>query len=287
MRELEGKVAVITGGASGIGLALARRFGAEGMQLVIADVERPALAKAAAELEAEGRTVLAAPTDVSSAGEMDALAAATLDRFGAVHLVCNNAGVGGGGGSMWELRTEDWQFTLGANLWGVIHGIRVFVKHLVAQGEGHVVNTASMAGLVSVPGIGPYNATKHAVVTLSETLYGELQAAAPGVGVSVLCPGFVNTRIFDSERNRPEALRDPAAAADDPELAERREQIAKFMATTMPPAEVAEQVLDAVRAGRFYVFTHEGTEAIVARRVERMGAGKTPEVGAGGICGGE
>ncbi|MEE2677603.1 MAG: SDR family NAD(P)-dependent oxidoreductase, partial [Myxococcota bacterium] len=184
MQELSGKVAVVTGGASGIGHALATRFAEEGMKLVLLDVEAGPLDEAARGFEAQGVEVLAQRLDVSDAAAMDAAGAAALERFGAVHVLCNNAGVGSGG-PMWELTTEDWEFCLRPNLWGVIHGIRVFAKHLVAQDEGHIVNTASMAGLVSVPGMGPYNVTKHAVVTLSETLYHELAALGSQVGVSV------------------------------------------------------------------------------------------------------
>ena len=279
MKDLTGKVAVITGGASGIGFGMARRFGAEGMKLVLADVERPALDKARAELEAEGCEVLAVPTDVADAEQMDALAERTLAEFGAVHLVCNNAGVAGGG-VMWELSTQDWEFVLRVNLWGVIHGVRVFVKHLVAQGEGHIVNTASVAGLISVPGLGPYNVTKHAVVTLSETLFAELSEAAPGVGVSVLCPGFVKTRIYESDRNRPEHLGGPLPAEDekDPEVAERRVQLAAFMATAMPPAELAQHVLDAVRERRFYILTHPAITPAIGHRVQRIVEGQSPAV---------
>lgn len=277
MKKLRGKVAAVTGAASGIGLGMARRFGAEGMKLVLADIEPGPLETAAEELRGSGHEVLTVQTDVSDAEQMDRLAERTLDHFGGVHIVCNNAGVGAGG-VMWELSTEDWQYAIGANLWGVIHGVRVFVKHLVAQNEGHVVNTASMAGLVSIPGVGPYNVTKHGVVTLSETLLGELSQAAPNVGVSVLCPGFVNTRIFESDRNRPEELRNATVDANDPELAERREMAAKFFSTAMSTEEVANQVLDAVRESRLYILTHPGSLAAVELRMRAIIAGENPEV---------
>ena len=277
MEELAGKVAVVTGGASGIGNAVAERLAAEGMKLVLADVERGPLDEAVEKLAAGGAEVIGVQTDVSQADEMDALAEQTLERFGAVHVVHNNAGVAGGG-TMWELTTRDWEFVLRPNLWGVIHGIRVFVPHLVRQGEGHVVNTASMAGLISVPGMGPYNVTKHAVVTLSETLFGELAAAGLDVGVSVLCPGFVNTRIGESDRNRPEELRNPGQPVATPEEREQRRKMAsQFMSNAMRPQDVAEKVLDAIRTRRFYILTHDGTEAAVQRRVAPILEGRNPE----------
>ena len=275
MKEFSGKVAVVTGGASGIGLALARRFARDGMKLVLADVEAEPLEAAAKALEGEGAEVLAQRCDVSDAEAMDALAAAALDRFGAVHVVCNNAGVGAGG-PMWELTTEDWEFAIRPNLWGVIHGIRVFAKHLVDQNEGHIVNTASMAGLVSVPGMGPYNVTKHAVVTLSETLFHELEAAQSQVGVSVLCPGHVNTRIWESERNRPEEL---AATGNDvraPEMRETHEMYRDILADAMPPDEVAGLVADAIRDGTFYIHTHRKARPAVEQRMRAILDGTRP-----------
>ena len=277
MRELSGKVAVVTGAASGIGLALAERFAREGMKLVLADVEEAPLAEIAAKLAGPGTELLARRTDVADAEQMDALAAAALERFGAVHVVCNNAGVSGGG-PLWELTTRDWQWTLGANLWGVIHGVRVFAKHLVAQNEGHIVNTGSMAGLLSVPGMGPYNVSKHAVVTLSETLYAELKGAGSEVGVSVLCPGFVATRIIESDRNRPEALRNPGQPpVPAQELELRRSGAAQIFASAIQPSEAADQVLDAILERRFYVLTHE-TAPHVKRRMQAILDGEDPPV---------
>jgi NAD(P)-dependent dehydrogenase (short-subunit alcohol dehydrogenase family) len=260
MESFAGKVAVVTGAASGIGNSLARRFAAEGMKVVLADIEATALDRAVAAMEGDGHEVLGVRTDVSDGDSVDALAAATLDRFGAVHIVCNNAGVFTGG-RMWELPTRDWQWVLGVNLWGVIHGIRAFVPHLVAHGEGHVVNTASMAGLVSYGGMGPYNASKHAVVTISETLHHELAAAGVDVGVSVLCPGLVATHIGTGERNRPVELGGRARSGDDaaPEMA------AVLAEMGMAPDAVAAQVFDAIGTGRFYVLTHGDADAAVAR----------------------
>lgn len=275
MQNLNGKVAVVTGGASGIGHAMATRFAAEGMKLVLVDIEAGPLAEAAKAFESEGVEVLTQQIDVSDPAKMDALAAKTLERFGSVHVVCNNAGVGSGG-PMWELTTEDWEFCLRPNLWGVIHGVRVFTKHMIAQDEGHIVNTASMAGLVSVPGMGPYNVTKHGVVTLSETLFHELAALGSKVGVSVLCPGHVNTRIWESDRNRPEEL---AATGNDLSSDEMRETVEGFRALTeasLDPARVADQVLDAILDGTFYIHTHENHRAAVTARMQGILDGKRP-----------
>jgi NAD(P)-dependent dehydrogenase (short-subunit alcohol dehydrogenase family) len=183
----------------------------------------------------------------------------------------------GGGGVMWELTRKDWEWVMAPNLWGVIHGVRVFGKHLVEQDEGHFVHTASMAGMVSVPGMGPYNVTKHAVVTLSETLFGELQGMGSKVGVSVLCPGFVNTRIFESDRNRPEDLQNDSEPVMTDEDVERREMAAQFMKTAMPTSQVADLVFDAIREQKLYILTHPGSEQGVRRRMEAIIEGRNPE----------
>lgn len=270
MEQLAGRVAVVTGAGSGIGRALARRFAAEGMHLVLADVEKSALDAVAEELTAGGSEVLAVPTDVSDGDAVDALAAQTLDRFGAAHVLCNNAGVGGGG-LIAELATVDWQWVLGVNLWGVIHGLRAFLPVLLAQDEGHVVNTASMAGHVAAPGMGPYSASKYAVVAMSETLRAELPMQNPRVGVSVLCPGWVNTAIAHSARNRPAALaRAEAAEAETPHQQQMREMVAELLRTGLPPERVAERVLDAVRENRFWVFTHPDMKAPVETRTTEL-----------------
>lgn len=248
MREFSGKVAVITGGASGIGLALARRFGAEGMRVVLADIEAPALVRAVTELAQEGLSVVGVPTDVADHAAVRNLHDRALEEFGAVHLVCNNAGVVGT--SVVHTPIEVWRWVVGVNLWGVINGCNVFVPTLLAQGEGHVVNTASVAGLRGHAALGVYATTKFAVVGLSESLHQELAAAGSAVKVSVLCPGLVETNINASHRNMPpelRALRPPPDAAGLAGLA---------ASTGMPPAEVAEVVIDAVRAERLYVFTH-------------------------------
>lgn len=284
MDELTGKVAVVTGGASGIGLALGRAFAAEGMSIVLADIEADALDKAVADLP-EGTQVDAVKCDVSDNAQVDALRDRALDRFGAVHVVCNNAGVSAGG-PVWENSLDDWRWVLGVNLWGVVHGIRAFTPLMIEQGEGHVVNTASMAGLISAPFMGMYNVSKHSVVTLSETLFADLQfAGAEGVGVSVLCPGWVQTRIHEAGRNRPagsiEGGQTPVGdTAEGGEGAEEASGYADFVgaliAGGLAPVDVASQVVDAVRTRRFYVLTHPEWIPMVTNRTDRIAAGGDP-----------
>src|SRR3990172_8826356 len=198
MKEFRGKVAVVTGAASGIGRAMAERLAAEGMKVVLADIEKAALGGAEAEMKAGGATVIAVPTDVSKADEVEALAGKTIDAFGAVHVLCNNAGVPPVVGPSWELTEADWQWVLGVNLWGVLHGIRTFVPIMLAQdSEGHVVNTASVAGLLSGAWFATYSVAKHGVVTLSESLPRELELTGSRVKVPVLCPGWVRTQLMD------------------------------------------------------------------------------------------
>lgn len=256
MEHLAGKVAVVTGAASGIGLGLARRLAAADMKLVMADIEEDPLRAAAGELEAAGATVLAHVCDVSEGDQVDALADAAVGHFGAVHVACNNAGVGGGG-PMWELTPHDWEWVLGVNLWGVIHGVRAFVPRMIEAGEGHVVNTASIAGLTSAPFLGPYNVSKHGVVTLSETLARELAVTEQNVGVSVLCPAWVRTQIHQSSRNRPQDLTpsESEAVADGP-AAGMAAMMASVIEAGMDPAEVADRVHDAIVGNEFYILTH-------------------------------
>ncbi len=207
MDDFEGKVAVVTGAASGIGLAMADRFAREGMRVVLADVEREPLERAAQALAEEfgADSVLAVPTDVRDEDAVDALAASTFERFDTAHVLCNNAGVGVGGLS-WTVPADRWRWIVDVNLLSVAHGIRAFVPRMIEQGEGHVVNTASAAGILTGPGMSPYFATKHAVVALSESLYFDLHLVGAPVGVSVLCPEWVRTRIAESERNRPDGV---------------------------------------------------------------------------------
>ena len=272
MENLQGKVAVITGGASGIGWAVARRAAAEGMKVVIADIEEGALKQAERELTSQGTDAIAVATDVADAASVRELRERALRRYGAVHLVHNNAGVGGGG-PIWEVPEEDWRWIVGVNLWGVIHGVAAFVPLLVEQGEGHVVNTASIAGLTTAPFIGPYNATKQAVVAISETLYKDLEAVGvSGVGVSVLCPGFVQTRIADAGRNRP----DWAPARDVENAEEVRATIQDLVDGGIPPSVVADMVLDAVRTDTFYIRTHPELDAAIRTRFEDILGGRPP-----------
>ena len=264
MENLRGKVAVVTGGASGIGKAVASSAVAEGMKVVIADIEEGALKLTADELASGGAEVLSVVTDVSDGASVRELRDRVLDRFGAVHLVHNNAGVGSGG-PIWEVSEQDWRWILGVNLWGVVHGIATFVPVLLEQGEGHVVNTASIAGLTSAPFLGPYNATKQAVVAISETLYKDLQAAGvTGIGVSVLCPGFVQTRIAESDRNRPSWAPEREVEG----AAEMRAAIQSLVDAGIPADEVGRQVIDAVRNDTFYILTHPELDEAVATRFE-------------------
>lgn len=276
MREFRDKVAVVTGAASGIGRALAERFAVEGMKIILADIEEGALTRTASEMKEKGATVFGVLIDVSKAKEVETLAQKTLEVFGAVHILCNNAGVSGDFGASWEQTIENWEWVLGVNLWSVIHGIRTFVPIMLDQHtEGHVVNTASMAGLLSLPFTSVYNATKHAVVTLSESLYYELALQGTPVKVSVLCPGFVKTNIMELDRNRPMRLR------THDRLQPEREQTwldayREFIATGLPPVEVAEQVFNAIRDEKFYIFSHPQDLALVRARMEAIFEQRNP-----------
>jgi len=273
MRELRGKCAVVTGAASGIGRAMADAFASEGMCVVLADIEPGALEEAAAGMRAGGATALAVPTDVSQAEQVQALADRATAEFGRVDVLCNNAGVALSGVT-WEHTLADWQWLLGVNLWGVVHGVRIFLPLMLKQGgEGHIVNTGSVAGLTSNPFMSIYNVSKHAVVTLSETLQKELTLLDTEVRVSVLCPGYVNTRILDSERNRPAALQNAAPTERHPSF---EEMASTAIAAGLPPAEVAAQVLDAVKTGRFYVLTHPEFAPRIRDRMEDILDGRTP-----------
>jgi NAD(P)-dependent dehydrogenase (short-subunit alcohol dehydrogenase family) len=266
MRDLRGKVAVITGAASGIGLAVARQLAAEGMKLALADVDEPALDQAARQLGEGGAAVRAVPTDVSRESDVAALAEQTLAAFGRVHLVFNNAGVLSLKAS-WEYTVADWQWLLGVNLWGVIHGIRTFVPVMLAQGDDcHIVNTASSAGLTTAAFMAAYNVGKHGVVVLSEDLARELSAIGARIHVSVLCPGLVRTQLFDAARNRPVALRN-AAETIHPEAQSLEQSFRERIPNrAISPDAVADLVLAAVRDERFYIFTHPDTLVAVRQR---------------------
>ena len=255
MQDLEGKTAVVTGSASGMGLAFAACFGREGMNVVMADVEEQALRTATSQVEAAGASVLPVVTDVGDAASMDHLGAATREAFGGAHLVILNAGVSPPTGPMETLTANDWRWTLDVNLWGVIHGIRVFLPELKARDEGHFVVTASVAGLTSYPWLGPYNASKHAVTSIAETLFSELREAGSKVRVSCLCPGAVVTNISDAERNRPKELENAGAVERD--LGDLTEFSQTFESFARKPADVAERVLAAVLEDRFWIETDE------------------------------
>ena len=265
---LDGRTAVVTVAAGGIGLAFTERFVSEGMRVVMADIDETALAEQATRLEAAGADVLGVLTDVRDPGSVEALRDQALSAFGSVHVVCNNAGVGPAG-PMVESTPADWRWVVDVNILGVAHGVSAFGPLLVEQGEGHIVNTASEAGLVTNDFLGVYCATKHAVVGLSEALWREVHPL--GVGVSCLCPNLINTRIFDSERNRDDGveLRPNQAAM----LAPLREAIE---ATGLPPSTAADAVVDAIRTDRFWVFTHEFTPGLAAMRFADIEAQRNP-----------
>jgi NAD(P)-dependent dehydrogenase (short-subunit alcohol dehydrogenase family) len=276
MKEFHDKVAVITGGASGLGRAMAERFAREGMKIALADVDAAALATTAAELKAAGATVVAVRADVSNGNDVGRLAKTTLDAFGAVHLAVNNAGVSPLG-AVWEKSAADWQWALGVNLWGVIHGVRVFTPIMLAQGtEGHIVNTASVAGLISPPGMGVYNVTKHAVVALTETLHHDLARKSAKLKCSVLCPAYVPTGIADSERNRPAELMNDGDAKSAEQLALEADLRKAVHSGRLSAADVAQAVFEAVREERFYILTHPKVKGAIRARMEDILAGRDP-----------
>ena len=276
MRDLDGKIVVITGGASGMGLAFAHRFAAAGMKVAIGDIEEDALDRAVFDLRETGAEVFGRQCDVSDIGSFRAFAAEVDAGFGAAHVICLNAGVASSG-LMVERTLADWQWVLGVNLWGVIHGLDVYLGGLLEQDDGHVVITASVAGHTSFPEIGPYNASKHAVSTIAETLHNELAAAGSKVGVTSLCPGFVATGIFDSDRNRPEHLVDALAEPPSEEDLARRKMVQEWMAqNARDPAEVANMVHDAVRDQTFWVFTDPDHIEPIERRHEEIRSRRNP-----------
>lgn len=265
MKEFKGKVAVITGAASGIGRGIAERCVSEGMKVVLSDIDDANLARAETELKTLGGTVLGVKTDVSKRTEVEALARQTFDAFGQVHLLVNNAGIGAGG-SPWEATWNDWEWVIGVNLWGVIHGVKVFTPLMLAQNvECHIVNTASAAGLVVGGASAPYSVTKHAVVALSESLYLTLQKRNALVKVSVLCPGLVRTNIMNAERNRPAGLQNEPVEMT-PEMRAGLSYTKAAIEAAMPPLQVADILFDAIQDDRFYILTHpEWIEAIQMR----------------------
>ena len=267
---MQDKVAVITGAASGLGLAMAQRFAASGMRVVLADVEAGPLDTAVAGLRDAGHEAFGVVTDVTDADAVSRLADAAFDTYGAVHVLCNNAGVVKRART-WELTLDDWRWVIDVDLWGVIHGIRAFVPRMLAQGEGHVVNTASMAGLLPIANLGAYAAAKSAVVGLSQSMQLEFEQLGSALHASVLCPGFISTGITTSARNRPTDLADQAPPPDLP----------RTTASTVPlmtADEVAGQVLDAIEHDRFWILTHDRYRDVIKENAARIGtyAGPVP-----------
>lgn len=279
IKDFAGKTAVLTGAGSGFGLECARIGARLGMKLVLVDVQQDALNKAAAELQAAGTEVLALQVDVSDAAQMEHLARRVQERFGAPHFVFNNAGVGAGG-LVWENSVQDWQWVLGVNLWGVIHGVRLFTPMMLEAARkdpayrGHIVNTASMAGLLAPPNMGIYNVSKHAVVALSETLYQDLSLVTDQVSASVLCPFFVPTGIHQSERNRPGNL--AAAKPTRSQLIGQAMSDKAVNSGKITAAEVAQKVFDAIGAGQFYIYSHPQAIASVQTRLEDIMLARNP-----------
>jgi NAD(P)-dependent dehydrogenase (short-subunit alcohol dehydrogenase family) len=274
MKNFTDKVAVVTGAASGIGRALAEAFAAERMRVVLADIEAGRLEEVAVEMRGSGAQVLAVVTDVSKAAEVEALAQRTLDAYGSVHVVCNNAGVFTAGVS-WEAPVEDYEWVLGVNVWGVIHGIRTFVPIMLRQGtEGHIVNTASMAAVTNGPYSAPYYMSKHAVLSLSESVYHELRMRGAKVGISALCPELVATNINKASRNRPASLQrkgGPPAESDSVEAA-----LNSFIMTGSPPATIAQRVIQAIRDERFYVLSEDAWHRSCETRLDDIRLGRNP-----------
>lgn len=269
MQEFMDKVAVVTGAASGIGRAISHYCAKEGMKVVLSDVEEKALAAVEKELVTAGADVLTMRVDVSKADEVEKLATKSYEHFGATHLLFNNAGVGAGG-LIWEATLSDWEWMLGVNLWGVIHGIRSFVPRMIEQDtDGHIVNTASVSGLLTPPLQGVYNVSKHGVVALSESLNHELTMRKTKLNVSVLCPGYVNTLVLDGERNRPEDLQnDPAEMKEHPEYDAYTESVEQQIKAGLDPKRVAELVFGAIREEKFYIHTHNELKKFIRGRME-------------------
>jgi NAD(P)-dependent dehydrogenase (short-subunit alcohol dehydrogenase family) len=259
VRELKGKTAVVTGAAAGIGRALAERCADEGMNVVLADVEGDALREATKAIEQRGARAIGVRTDVAQPDSLRELARRTVEEFGEAHLLCNNAGVFASGGALWETPLSDFEWQFGVNIMSIVHGVQAFVPIMLEQGgEAHVVNTASMAGVTSAPLSSGYFASKHAAVSLSETLYHELEQRGSKIGVSVLCPELVATRIGDAERNRPEQWKRKDDGEEHPERDLVGNALRELTRTGAPPSLLAERVVEAVRESRFYILSPAG-----------------------------
>jgi NAD(P)-dependent dehydrogenase (short-subunit alcohol dehydrogenase family) len=279
MKEFKGKVAVITGAASGIGRGLAEHCVQKEMKVVLADIEEAALRETEQGLKAKEAAVIAIRTDVSKASDIETLARKTLDTFGAVHLLFNNAGVQTRK-TIWESTLADWEWVINVNLWGVIHGVRVFVPIMLQQQtECHIINTASAVGLTSGSGTGTYRVTKHGVVSLSETLYLELKQRGAQIGVSILCPSFVRSRLNEAERNRPPKLRNPPSKyPPTPEEQALERFFYEMNQSGMTPEQFAEQVFKAIQQDKFYILTHPEVNALIQRRMEDILQGRNPTI---------
>jgi NAD(P)-dependent dehydrogenase (short-subunit alcohol dehydrogenase family) len=266
VQDFTNKVAVVTGAASGIGKAMAERFANKGMRLVLADIEEAPLLRFAGELRAAGARVLSERVDVSKPEDLEALAARAYEEFGAVHLVCNNAGILPPGAPVWKEPLSNWHWTLGVNFFGVLHGVRAFVPRMLeAKQEGHVVNTASLAGLTTRPLMSAYNVSKHAVVALSECLWAELQLTTDKIHVSVLCPAFSKTRLAESGRNKPAGVQaDPAASFG------FHDALKKIVEEGTPAEEIADAVVNAVRGKQFWILTHPQLDGGIRDRFESI-----------------
>jgi NAD(P)-dependent dehydrogenase (short-subunit alcohol dehydrogenase family) len=262
MDEFKGRVAVVTGGGSGIGAAMARAFARCGSKIVLADLDRAGMDRVVSDIGNQGGQAVGIETDVTELAAVENLAERTLRHFGGVHIVCNNAGVGVFG-PLAAATEKDWRWVMNVNFWGVVHGVQVFLPRLIQQKQGgHIVNTASMAGLAGMPGLGVYCASKFAVVGLTESLYREVQRT--GIGASVLCPMIVNTQIAASERNRPNELRNPEAEQGSLEEAQYT------VARVIEPEAVAERVVEAIREKSLYILTHAESRDILRRRAQRL-----------------
>ena len=281
MREFSGKTAVVTGAASGMGLAFARRFAAEGMNVVLADIEQEALDAQVQQLQQEERNVLGVTVNTMRREALEDLRDRTIAEFGNIHILCNNAGVtsredaglGAGNGlrTVWEVPDSTWDWVMGVNFWGVLYGLQVFMPHMHGHGEeGHIVNTASVAGLI--PGGSAYSVSKHGVLTLTEGLHGQLKLLNSKIGASVLCPGFVNTKIAEAERNRPAEFGEKLTEMSD----EQTQAVAAILGGGMDPDDVAELVFNSIVEERCYILPHAGWDDVVRNRVEQIVARETP-----------